>query len=107
MARFADLRFVPSRWSVNLLDGLREYASLLAGHCVLGPGEEHDSSHYVEGKYFTWQHSGCSLKLFWCDEEGAEDWLCVAIMCECDGARDVARRIRDGLAPFIRDHRIA
>ena len=106
MGSYTSIEFLPTIFMVGLLDTLRHYAILLEQQCGLGPGEEIDSSHYVEDTYFVWKFQDCSIKLFWSDEDQSSEWLWISIECKNASAKNLVDKILAGLQPYFSDSRV-
>ncbi|MBN1546598.1 MAG: hypothetical protein JW902_08065 [Syntrophaceae bacterium] len=106
MDKFVYVEILPIQRFPDMLEGIREYAQILEKSCGFSNGEERDSAHYIEETYFKWHFQNCSIKFFWCDESGFQDWFGIAINCEEENAIDLAHKICNNLTPFIKDYRI-
>ena len=100
MDQYFNIRFIPIKWSANLLDTLHYYADLIDKNCNIGKGEERESSHYIEDTYYKWKFNKCDIDLYWCDEEDAEDWMCVSIDSDENQANTIGHRISKCLEAF-------
>lgn len=100
MSNYCDIRFIPTKWSANILQTLYFYAEIVDKNCRFGKGEERESSHYIGDTYINWKNKNCEIKLYWCDEVGAEDWICISIDCEDGDALKIGNKISKFLNDF-------
>ena len=85
---------MPSKWCVNTLSTLNIYATIISSNCDIGMHTERDSSHYVDDTYYLWNYLDCKVKLYWCDEDDAEEYLCISVYgADEDAAMSACSRI--------------